>query len=197
MKNHLTSLSQFIKEASPHVSGFVVYGSAFNPPHRGHVDAMEQLLSRNLGVLAMPSYGHHLKANQTNFPDRLIMARLAIQEAGFDSHQIEVSDLEAQLAWTFNRSQIYSIDVLEFIETVTGVKCKLALGPDNRRPEHFAKFHRHADILNNYGIEPVEENFSARSTQIRDLIMQGNEEVLATLTYRAIINYIKKENLYV
>jgi nicotinate-nucleotide adenylyltransferase len=90
-----------------------LFGGSFNPPHQGHVAAL-QGLQRNPGVktaLVIPSYGTPLKRVSVPFEDRLEMARLAF------SHLAEVSDIEARekVAFTW-----------QLLERIRGVHPKTA-----------------------------------------------------------------------
>jgi nicotinate-nucleotide adenylyltransferase len=74
-----------------------LFGGSFNPPHLGHVIAVEGL-RKNPGVkgtLIVPSFGTPLKKVAVSFEDRLEMARLAF------SHHAEVSDTEAREKITY------------------------------------------------------------------------------------------------
>ena len=74
-----------------------LFGGSFNPPHRGHLEAI-QGLKKNPGVgrvVVVPSRGTPLKTVTTSFEDRLEMARLAFENVA------EISDLEGRKQLTF------------------------------------------------------------------------------------------------
>jgi nicotinate-nucleotide adenylyltransferase len=79
----------------------VIFGGSFNPPHRGHVEAVTglfeaQLLSGQVSqVVILPSFGTPLKQVGVSFEQRMQMTRIAFEGHKF-SDRITVSDFEAR-----------------------------------------------------------------------------------------------------
>lgn len=59
----------------------ILFGGAFDPPHSGHVSALEEMKKRSNGatVVALPSFGNPIKTTETSFEHRFQMASLAFQ----------------------------------------------------------------------------------------------------------------------
>ena len=78
----------------------LIFGGSFNPPHLGHVEAVDGLLeAQNFfpieRVLILPSFGTPLKKVDVSFEQRLSMAKIAF-EGNKNADRITVSDFEAK-----------------------------------------------------------------------------------------------------
>jgi len=75
----------------------VIYGGSFNPPHRGHIEAVAGLLETPVfgkvpsQVIVLPSFGTPLKQVGVSFEQRMTLTRAAF--AGI-SDRVIVSDFE-------------------------------------------------------------------------------------------------------
>lgn len=155
--------------SSPTPARIAVYGSAANPPHRGHGDCLAQLLTLGFDrILFMPAAGHAFGKAMQPFEARLFMARLLVAEQFGGDPRIEVSSLEAELLARSADGRVYSIAVLEQLRfQYPNAQLQLALGPDNIRPEVFAKFRAHERLASEFGIVALQQRLSIRSTAIR------------------------------
>lgn len=101
-----------------------VYGGSFDPPHVGHVLAVQYLLSVGLAerVLVVPVYQHALEKKLTPFEDRFEMCRRAFSS---DS-RVEVTDIERGLP-----RPNYTLFTLEKLrESFPGESLRLVVGAD-------------------------------------------------------------------
>ena len=97
-----------------------VFGGSFNPPHLGHLDAVDGIL-KNPGVkkvIIMPSYGNPLKPNITSFDERFEMAKL-----NFLGFEVSTFERDHQSASTF--------ELLSKIQALAGEdRVAFAIGTD-------------------------------------------------------------------
>lgn len=84
----------------------LIFGGSFNPPHQGHVDAVQGLFeTQGLSierVFVLPSFGTPLKNVGISFEHRFEMTKIAFESQKF-AKQITVSNFEAvektQFTW--------------------------------------------------------------------------------------------------
>ena len=168
-----------------------VFGSAFNPPHRGHEDVVKQALACADHILLVPSYCHAFGKQMAPYEQRLAMTEaMAVSLShsldaplnaplngsvnGFG--RIQVSDIERKLSEQKAADEaIYTYDVLRAIEEENpNASLIFVLGPDNAEPATWDKFYRSQDILDRWGTWVAKEIVPVRSTSIRHTLAQGN-----------------------
>ena len=158
-----------------------VIGSAFNPPHLGHKDVIEQIYLDFDEVLLVPSYRHAFAKQMVDFNHRLYMASMMGQAfhnecylAYQHSTPILTSDIEREIGQT-RAGPVYTYDVLEALEAryqTAGVNAQLTfvVGPDNANHETWSKFYKGEEIVNRWRLRSVSERLPVHSTGIRELI---------------------------
>ncbi len=151
-----------------------VLGSAFNPPHMGHADVVEQALALFDCVILVPSFAHAFGKKMAPFTLRLAMIESLKQHVGWDA-RVVVSDIEQEIAARKDPdTPIYTFDVLEAIEVIKPhSELTFAVGPDNAAAATWAKFYKSEEIDLRWGRWIAKEQKPIRSTAIRALIEQG------------------------
>ena len=116
-----------------------IFGGSFNPPHRGHVEAVKGLFEdpRPAKVWVVPSYGTPLKEVGVSYDDRLAMTQIAFHEVS-KPLPIVVSDIEKKI-----QSQ-FTWQLLQELQT-TAPKRAFVMGTDQL--EQIEKWARFPDVL--------------------------------------------------
>ncbi len=145
-----------------------VFGSAFNPPHRGHEDVMQQIQGFADLTLVVPSYCHAFGKNMMPYDLRVKMVEAMVEGATFCKPVI-VSRIEADLAkQKKDKTPIYTYDVLNAIEQAyPHTQIYFIIGPDNADPKVWKHFHKAEDITERWNTWVAEERLAIRSTPIR------------------------------
>ena len=168
-----------------------VFGSAFNPPHRGHEDVVKQVLLHADHILLVPSYCHAFGKQMAPYEQRLAMTETMVvslssslcdfldgylKGSSNSSGRIRVSDIERKLSeQKVTGEAIYTYDVLYALEEENpNASLIFVLGPDNAELVTWDKFYRSQDILDRWGTWVAKERVSVRSTSIRHALAQGN-----------------------
>jgi len=177
-----------------------LFGSAFNPPHKGHIDAIEQLLSPFDAVMVVPSACHAFGKQMVDFQQRLRMTELIVQEC-LPTASVVVSDIEQVLHHRDPDAAVYSYDVLCAVQAQQpNARFSLVLGPDNVAAKTWQRFHRYQEILTEFAVYAVEERLPLRSTAIRAGIAETTPAALPALLTPMIgqqaAHYVIQHGLY-
>lgn len=148
-----------------------VFGSAFNPPHMGHADVVEQALAVFDRVILVPSFAHAFGKTMAPFALRLAMAQALKTHSGW-GERVWVSDIEQDIAVKKEPSAaIYTFDVLSALEVLEPNHAfTFIVGPDNAEPATWAKFYKAEEIDKRWGRWVAQEQKAIRSTGIRTMI---------------------------
>lgn len=158
-----------------------IIGSAFNPPHLGHKDIIEQVYQDFDEILLIPSYRHAFGKEMVPYNDRLFMASMLGQSFHSEKHQkynhttpIAISAIEREIGLK-NNKPVYTFDVLNELEKRylnANIKPELTfiIGPDNAAHETWSKFYRGEEIMQRWNLRAVSERIPVHSTIIRELI---------------------------
>jgi len=150
-----------------------VFGSAFNPPHRGHADVVNQALNAFSAVVLVPSYAHAFGKTMAPYPVRMELTKtfVALHDWG---ERVQVSDIEARLAAAKGAGEpIFTYDVLCALETEIPGGITFVVGPDNANPETWSRFYKSREIDERWGHWEAEERIHVRSTAIREALKAG------------------------
>ena len=183
------------------LTSIAVFGSAFNPPHRGHINAIEQLLPYFEQVIVVPSAAHAFGKNMAPFAQRMTMTQLIVDEF-LPQQNVTISNIEWQIKQHLaDNNPIYSYDLLvELQKAHPNDQLTLVIGPDNAAPETWKKFYRHQDIEDQFSLFTVEEQLPFRSTQARETIAHvNNEELISALSAghgTQVATYLQQQKLY-
>lgn len=174
-----------------------VLGSAMNPPHLGHLDAIEQLLRQADEVLVVPSAAHAFGKPMAAYSARLDMARLLAARSTHPD-RVKVADIEAQMLAEAPDMPVYTYDLLSRLDRMeqrANVRYVCAVGPDNAREEVWNRFHRAGEILERFGRVVVEDRLSVRSSAIR-AALGARRANLSGMTTPEVAQYIGMHHLY-
>ncbi len=150
-----------------------VYGGAFNPPHIGHISAIEQAAGRAQNVLVVPSFCHPFGKMMAPFDVRCDWMGRIVTEMRGRGVKVEISMLEQAM---HNRcpGPIFSWFLLREIALQNSLPTKsiaLVVGEDVM--EHFPNF-RYADqIMQDFSLLTVREQVRVHSTDIRQSLSSG------------------------
>lgn len=158
-------------EEKPEKRTIGVFGSAFNPPHKGHLDAIRQLDGHYEKILLVPSFRHAFNKAMAPFNIRCQLAQALIGTETFVS-DVQVLPIERRLANNKQAGQpIYTWDLLSAIsQQYRTDDIDFILGPDNANPEQWRHFYRAADIADRWRLSVVEERVPVRSSLIRQCV---------------------------
>jgi len=171
-----------------------VFGSAFNPPTRGHQDAIEYALKHESAfdaVVLVPAFKHAFAKHMADYGIRLHMLELFVQDINDD--RVKALSIEHQIQKS-SVSPVYTFDVLSFIQQNVYPEAKLSfvMGPDNKANWH--RFYKAQEIEKTWPLIEVPERIAIRSTSVRERI-NANLEINTMVTAR-VASYLKDTGLY-
>ncbi|MFH1453343.1 MAG: nicotinate-nucleotide adenylyltransferase [Armatimonadota bacterium] len=194
-----------------------IFGGTFNPPHKGHIKAAEQILEI-LGldkVIFVPNRlpPHRLVELNIESSDRFKMVELAVK----GNPKLEVSDIELKRegrSYTYDTiaglKNSYPGDKLYFIagiEALTEYKWYklddilamlegfMAITRPGSSKEEFYSNLKNLNLANFEKIKPVDiEALDISSTKVRKMIKNGKS--LTSMLPEKVIKYINEKGLY-
>ncbi len=165
-----------------------VFGSAFNPPHRGHMDVIDQLKHKFDKVLLIPSAAHAFGKTPLPIETRTEMLSLILADYFPNDPKVEVSLVEFDILKESSEDKpVYSYDLLQKLNQQNPAEYHLIIGPDNAAPEIWCKFYKHKEIEEEFTVTTVEERRKIRSTEIRELLTN----IAADKTKRSLHNKLE------
>lgn len=181
-----------------------VFGSAFNPPHAGHADAVIQALEVFDTAYISPSASHPQKSNLLDYQLRILMIRNWARDFGIPEEAVVISTAEAHLARLTPDRPVYTYDLMHYLESSLGVEPVLIIGKDNAEPSQWSSFYRHKDIDKRWDKFVVKENCPTRSSLIRKSLsslddnaeIAGYKELLIRHVGRLNAEFILRNELY-
>ncbi|RCU48749.1 nicotinate-nicotinamide nucleotide adenylyltransferase [Corallincola holothuriorum] len=166
-----------------------VFGSAFNPPTRGHQDAISQLTEQGFEVWLVPSFKHAWGKEMASYEVRCEMVAAFIGD--LDNPAVQLMAIEDQLQQA--DKPIYSMTLMEHLQRAyPAASFALAVGPDNAN--NFSSFHRSDELLANWPLVVVNERAPIRSTLVRARI--ANDEDISQWVTPAVRDVIHQHQLY-
>ncbi len=150
-----------------------LYGSAFNPPHLGHLDVLNQAANAFDLIYLIPSFNHAFGKQMAPFSQRMSMANALLQD--IDSHEkFTVSDIELEIAnKQMVKKPIFTFDVLTQLSIRhPHAEIKFIVGPDNADPKVWGQFYNADKIIEKWGLWEAQERRPIRSSLIRQRISQ-------------------------
>lgn len=148
-----------------------VFGSAFNPPTKGHAFVIKKALLQFSRVIAVPSYDHCFGKMMAPFDVRMALTEAFVKD--LNDSRVEVSDVEERI-WTGDPVSSYEV-LTALRKEFPGEEIKLIIGQDNA--EQFHRFKNHERILKEYGIFVISDAGPKypRSTEIRRRISASED----------------------
>lgn len=140
-----------------------VFGSAFNPPTKGHAFVIKEALEVFDRVIAVPSFDHCFGKKMAPFDLRLELAKALVADIG--DKRVEVSDIEKEI---WSGDPVSSLQVLMALKAAfIDEDIQLIIGPDNAA--NFHKFRNHSFIRHMFGVYVAQDagDQFPRSTEVR------------------------------
>lgn len=190
-----------------HNKTIAIFGSAFNPPHLGHADVIQQTAIWADKIMTVPSYCHAFGKQMAPFDLRVRMTQALIRslpDALIKHKTIEVSTIEQRLALantqkkqpTNTPTPIYTFDVLTALALeYPNDTLKFVVGPDNADPMVWSRFYKSEEILATWGVWAAQERLGIRSRHIRELIYHHKQPSTAQCPL-AVLDLIAQSQLY-
>lgn len=166
-----------------------LFGSAFNPPTKGHLDAILQGLEVCDEVWLVPSICHAFGKKMLPFEVRMAMVEafiIDIRDASAHSCAVEHE------LWD-GKNPVHTIDVLEALKNRHPDKeFAFLCGPDNLLG--FSRFERAEDILKTWRVLSLRDRSNIRSTDVRNARLFGDRH--EHLVTPGVAKLIQEHNLY-
>ena len=178
-----------------------VFGSAFDPPTKGHLDVLRQAATLFDTILLVPSAAHPFCKRSLSFDLRLQLLNAFVEDAGRLGPALEISPIEAELLCASVDRPVYTYDVLTALsDSYPQAKLTFIRGPDNAQESVWQRFYRYRDIERQWSIFTAEENCLVRSSHLRALLgtvntIAGAAQISRLLT-PAVHNLIVTLSLY-
>lgn len=164
----------------------VYFGSAFNPPHVGHMQCLQYLIGQPgvAKVLAGPSKAHAFGKDMAPFDTRVALTQRMVNLHAVDA---EVSTIEADIERP--GLPVYTYDVLMALQKrYPTYTIAFGMGPDNA--EGFSRFYRADDIKSRFPLLVVPNMAPTRSTVLRAAARSGNRAELAQYTDPTLVDIL-------
>ncbi len=175
-----------------------VYGAAFNPPHRGHCDVIQQIKDDFDTILLIPSIAHAFGKKMQDYVTRIKMLELIIQEFFPHQSQIEICKIEQYLHQQHPDQAVYTYDVLYYLQTLyPQSRLTFIIGPDNAKPQVWQRFYRHQDIIEQFSLRIISERIAIRSSDCRHYLHTHTHlDKLPEYCGQALSHYIQQHQFY-
>ncbi len=172
-----------------------IFGSAFNPPTRGHESAILQALPFLDEIWLMPSYSHAFGKQPISYEERLSLLKLFVKN--IPSEKIRIS-IEEKLFFEKNDVKyVYTYDLLLYLkEKYVDNDFVFVCGEDNAIPETWSKFKDSELIDLEFGKIVSKELFLTRSTQVREAIKSGNFKTIENAVFENVKDSILDKGFY-
>lgn len=168
-----------------------IFGSAFNPPTRGHLGAISQALEACEEVWLVPAIAHAFGKDMLPFETRLSMTKAFAREVDGGRGRVHVCEIEESI-WD-GENPVYTIDVLSTLQSHHPDKeFAFVVGPDNMRS--FNRFKSFEDILSQWRLVSASDQSGIRSTLVRKSC--AKQQGIHSMVTPSIERFIIKEGLY-
>lgn len=170
-----------------------VFGSAFNPMTKGHLDAIDYVLQtqRFDQLWLVPSYSHAFGKQMLAYEHRVEMLHQVV--SSIEDPKVRAMPLEPQIA--VQDKPVYTYDLLHYCAQ-QWPECRqwcFVMGPDNQKNWH--KFYRAEEVEQRFGTLVVPERVAVRSTLVREAIAAGKD--IGQWVPEVVAHYIEEQKLYV
>lgn len=157
-----------------HTKQLAVFGSAFNPPHMGHADVVNQALEVFDQVIMVPSFVHAFGKQMAPFALRVNLTQMLVEYCKW-GERVSISSIEQDIAAQKPKgAPVYTFDVLNKLQAAHPQQgLVFVVGPDNAQTSTWQKFYKADQIEARWGLWAAQERQPIRSTMIRTSINQG------------------------
>lgn len=167
-----------------------IFGITANPPHFGHIKAIEFALNFVDEVWVTPVFNHPFGKSFIQYEQRLDMLSILIKESNIKN--VYIKELDKDYYSNYNEV-VYSYNLLKYLKSNYSHEFKLIIGEDNYKPEVWSKFYNYEKLEEEFGVIVIKEQ-GFHSTDVRNMIkenMRINEKV-----GNNVEKYIEMNNLY-
>lgn len=167
-----------------------VFGSAFNPPTLGHLDAINYVLQQGFDqVWLVPSFQHAFGKQMLDYDARLKLLNAFHHDIA--NPNVHICAIEKQIAQA--DKPVFTWDVLTHLQNSHPEHCfAFVIGPDNQANWH--KFYKAEEITQQWQLIAVPEREAIRSTLVRTAIADGSS--ISQLVTEGVANIIYNSNYY-
>lgn len=170
-----------------------IFGSAFNPPTKGHEDAIKSVLAPEYNVdkvVLVPAYKHAFNKKMIDY--RLRVEMLDAFVADINDKRVSILAIEHDIA-TDDRP-VYTFDLLTYLQAEVFINAQLhfVIGPDNVNNWH--KFYKAEEIKRGWNLIKVSERKNIRSTMVREALK--NNLPIDHLVTPNVLRLIQQHSLY-
>ena len=168
-----------------------LFGITGNPPHLGHLTAIDEAAKIVDEVWVSPVYQHPFGKQPLAYNIRVMMTQLLLENS--NSNNVKLIEADKDYFLHFNKVP-YSYDLLKWLsKQYPEHKFKLVIGEDNKKPEIWQKFYKYNEIDNEFGT-CVLPDLGTHSTKIREALK--NNIIIDNALPENITKYILTNNLY-
>ena len=178
-----------------------VFGSAFNPPTKGHLDVLQQASQYFDKILLIPSVAHAFSKKMLPFNDRLAMCHLFLETVhNIPDCKFEVSSVELNILGERSDKPVYTYDLLKYLSVCSPDDSFCFIrGPDNASQAVWKRFYRATDIKKHWLIFTAIERVNIRSTYVWQLLVtkkldDNKKKTLNKFLLPSIYQYIISNN---
>jgi nicotinate-nucleotide adenylyltransferase len=170
-----------------------IFGSAFNPPTKGHEDAVRYLLDNKHNfdsVLLVPSYRHAFGKSMLSYDIRKSFLNAFIDD--INDNRVQALAIEDLI--DSKEKPIYTYDLLNYLQEnlYPNDKLTFVIGPDNKI--NWKKFYKADEIAGKWDVSVVPERLPIRSTLVRHNLEKGKN--IDDLVTPSVARYIEENQLY-
>lgn len=169
-----------------------IFGSAFNPPTKGHADAINYLLQEREfnQIYLVPSYSHAFAKQMLDYSIRTELLDAFVS----DLQLANVNALAVEHEIATPDTPVYTYDLLNYLSETRFKDAKLTfvIGPDNQANWH--KFYKSNEIIDNWGLCVVPERIKVRSSLVRSALT--HQEPVSDMLTHTVEQIISRKQLY-
>lgn len=170
------------------MKNIALFGITSNPPHYGHMNAIDQFIDKFDEIWVNVSYLHPFdKPQMQSYEHRLKMTQLILEEQKYTNVFLKQLDKEC-----FEKNRTLPVYTFEVLQQLHGDKYTLILGQDNQSV--LSKFKNYTYIVENFPIVYAQSKQAFHSTDIRVDIL--NNKDISYATGKSVAQYIKNNHLY-
>jgi len=148
-----------------------VFGSAFNPPTRGHLDALRQMAARFDSILLVPCAAHPFGKICLQTETRIRLLEAFCEDAVDLPCALIISRIESQLLAEHPKRPVYTWTLLDALSRMhPETAFAFIRGQDNALPDVWNKFYRYTDIEKRWAVLTATERLPVHSSEVRNLL---------------------------